>query len=45
MEFVETVAVRPPEVVYDATLQAKAEAELQSAAAAPLPEFDDTDDI
>ena len=45
LEFVETVAMQPPEVVYDAERAKKAEAELAAAAAAPLPDLDDTDDI
>ena len=45
LEFVETPAMQPPEVVYDAERAKKAEADLAAAAAAPLPDLDDTDDI
>lgn len=45
LEFVETPAMQPPEVVYDADRAKKAEADLAAAAAAPLPTLDDTDDI
>lgn len=45
LEFVETPAMQPPEVVYDKARAEKAEAELAAAAAAPLPDLDDTDDI
>lgn len=45
MEFVEQPAMAPPTVKYDAAQAAAQEKALAEAAAAPLPDFGDDDDL